>query len=307
MNNIVNLSDITGRGRIAPDTGAFSHLGHDYAFIHITSASAITDFLMQAVRMTGLSIMLCNAGRIELEVNASHFTLSGGDVLSVGAGSLLSVRDFDAAALDIYVLMISNEFLGDITFDINLVSSVGFNPERTPLLRLNEQEAKLMRGYFDIIHYNTTINPDAIFVRGISSSVISATLYQLLQFYHRLKGTTTPDDTETGRHNSRRNNYLSEFMRLVHQHHRSERSTAFYASRLFISPKYLSHIIKETTGRSAAEWIDQCVILEAKNLLRYSGKNVQQVAYELNFPNQSAFGKYFKHLTGMSPTEFQRK
>ena len=49
------------------------------------------------------------------------------------------------------------------------------------------------------------------------------------------------------------------------------------------------------------------MILEAKNLLRYSGRNVQQVAYELNFPNQSAFGKYFKHITGMSPTEFQRK
>lgn len=164
-----------------------------------------------------------------------------------------------------------------------------------------------MRGYFDIIHYNTTINPDAKFVRGISSSIISAVLYQLLQFYHRTSAHGSQDKPETSRHNSRRNNYLSEFMRLVHQHHRSERSTAFYASRLFISPKYLSHIIKEATGRSAAEWIDQCVILEAKNLLRYSGKNVQQVAYELNFPNQSAFGKYFKHLTGMSPTEFQRK
>ena len=48
------------------------------------------------------------------------------------------------------------------------------------------------------------------------------------------------------------------------------------------------------------------VILEAKNLLRYSGKNIQQVAYELNFSNQSSFGKYFKHLTGMSPSQFQK-
>ena len=37
-----------------------------------------------------------------------------------------------------------------------------------------------------------------------------------------------------------------------------------------------------------------------------SGKNIQQVAYALNFSNQSAFGKYFKHLTGMSPTEYQK-
>ena len=57
--------------------------------------------------------------------------------------------------------------------------------------------------------------------------------------------------------------------------------------------------------KSAGEWIDSYVIQEAKNLLRYSGKNVQQIAYELNFTNQSSFGKYFKNITGMSPTAFQ--
>lgn len=93
-------------------------------------------------------------------------------------------------------------------------------------------------------------------------------------------------------------------MSLVQQHHRRERSVTFYADRLYISPKYLSLVIKEATGRSAGQWIDDMVVLEAKNLLRFSGKNVQQVAYELNFPNQSAFGKYFKHLTGSSPTQY---
>ncbi|MDE6229526.1 MAG: helix-turn-helix domain-containing protein, partial [Muribaculaceae bacterium] len=47
------------------------------------------------------------------------------------------------------------------------------------------------------------------------------------------------------------------------------------------------------------------LLLEAKNLLRFSGKNIQQIAFELNFSNQSSFGKYFKNLTGMSPSEFQ--
>lgn len=65
-------------------------------------------------------------------------------------------------------------------------------------------------------------------------------------------------------------------------------------------------MVREATGRPASAWIDDYVILEAKNLLRFSGKNVQQIAYELNFTNQSSFGKYFKHLTGMSPTQFQR-
>ena len=69
----------------------------------------------------------------------------------------------------------------------------------------------------------------------------------------------------------------------------------------------MSLIIKEATGRTAAQWIDDYVIMAAKKLLRFSGKNIQQVAYELNFSNQSAFGKYFKRITGMSPTDFQRQ
>ena len=104
----------------------------------------------------------------------------------------------------------------------------------------------------------------------------------------------------------RRSSYVQDFMRLVHMHFTRERSVNFYASQLFISPKYLSLLVKEATGRSAARWIDHFVITEAKNLLRFSGKNIQQVAYALNFSNQSSFGKYFKHLTGMSPTEFQK-
>ena len=99
--------------------------------------------------------------------------------------------------------------------------------------------------------------------------------------------------------------YVHDFIGLVREHHRRERTVAFYADKLFISPKYLSLIIKETLGRSAAEIIDDYVILEAKNLLRFSGKDIQQVSYELNFPNQSSFGKYFKHLTGLSPSEYQ--
>ncbi|MGN0210432.1 MAG: helix-turn-helix domain-containing protein, partial [Muribaculaceae bacterium] len=85
-----------------------------------------------------------------------------------------------------------------------------------------------------------------------------------------------------------------------------EHSVNFYAQQLYISPKYLTLMVRETTGKTAARWIDDFIIMEAKNMLRYSGKNIQQVAYALNFSNQSSFGKYFKHITGISPSEYQR-
>lgn len=104
---------------------------------------------------------------------------------------------------------------------------------------------------------------------------------------------------------SRNEEYFTRFMEELAKHYQEERSVGFYASKLCITPKYLTTIIKRVSGRSAAEWIDSYVILEAKNLLRYSNLSIQEVAYQLNFPNQSFFGKYFKHQTGYSPSAYK--
>ena len=80
----------------------------------------------------------------------------------------------------------------------------------------------------------------------------------------------------------------------------------FYADKLFITPKYLSKVIKQASGRSGPEWIDSFVILEAKNLLKYTDKPIKEVVWQLHFPNPSVFNKYFKKHTGMTPSEFRK-
>jgi len=81
----------------------------------------------------------------------------------------------------------------------------------------------------------------------------------------------------------------------------------FYARQLCITPKYLTTLIKRISGKSVSEWIDNYVILEAKTLLKYSNMSVQEIAYYLNFPNQSFFGSYFKRNAGMSPSQYKAK
>lgn len=58
--------------------------------------------------------------------------------------------------------------------------------------------------------------------------------------------------------------------------------------------------------KTVGEWIDELVILEAKALLNSLSMNIQEIADRLNFANQSFFGKYFKHYTGMSPKEYRK-
>ena len=100
---------------------------------------------------------------------------------------------------------------------------------------------------------------------------------------------------------------MNQFIALLESGiYRTERNVAYYASRLCITPKYLSKLIKQATGRSAPDWIDAYVILEAKNLLRYSGKSIKEIVQDLNFPSQSVFYKYFKSHTGLTPSEYRK-
>ena len=77
----------------------------------------------------------------------------------------------------------------------------------------------------------------------------------------------------------------------------------FKAHLIVIAPDFLKRI----SGKSVSEWIDNYVILEAKTLLKYSNMSVQEIAYYLNFPNQSFFGSYFKRNAGMSPSQYKAK
>ncbi|MDE5744711.1 MAG: AraC family transcriptional regulator [Paramuribaculum sp.] len=280
----------------------FSKLGSDYIFARMSDINLFADMSKAPTRLGGVLIALTLRGEIELEVNLSRYTLQPDTIVVLGPDCLVQTRNAKGENMDAYVLIASESFMRDINLDINMLTAARMTPSPANVLRLSAEESALMTKYFELIHSNTSTNTDEKCVRSISRCLISAAVYQLIQFTMN----HPPHNSASTAVRSRRSSYVKDFIRLVHEHHRRERSVSFYASKLFISPKYLSLIVKESTGKSAAEWIDEYVVLEAKNLLRFSGKNVQQIAYELNFTNQSSFGKYFKHLTGMSPTEYQK-
>lgn len=96
-----------------------------------------------------------------------------------------------------------------------------------------------------------------------------------------------------------------DFKKLVQAHYYTERSVRFYAEQLFVTRKHLSETVKEITGRTAGEWIDATVVLEAKVLLLNPSYSIARIADMLNFADQSRFGRFFKNLTGQSPIEFR--
>ncbi|MDE6512150.1 MAG: helix-turn-helix domain-containing protein, partial [Muribaculaceae bacterium] len=141
--------------------------------------------------------------------------------------------------------------------------------------------------------------PDSPLKRTKISNLVQALLCEIIEKHYVSKdGTARPQ--------TRKEEILSKFIVEVLQHFRSERSVAFYADRLCLTPKHLSAVAKEITGHTASELIDHYVIMEAKIMLAESALTIQEISNKLNFANQSFFGKYFKHLTGYSPSAFRK-
>jgi AraC-like DNA-binding protein len=103
----------------------------------------------------------------------------------------------------------------------------------------------------------------------------------------------------------RKNEIYDQFIDLVRAHYKTEREIGFYAEKMYITPKYLSRTIKDASGRTAMEWIEEYVIIESKALLYSTNLTIQQIATEMHFESQSLFGKYFKRVTGLSPRGYR--
>ena len=95
------------------------------------------------------------------------------------------------------------------------------------------------------------------------------------------------------------------FIKELNTFNGTEHSFAFFANRLNLTPNYLSSRVKEYSGRTATEWIEDSIILEAKTMLKHTDLTIQEIAYKLKFPTQTFFGKYFKRITGMSPKQYK--
>lgn len=106
---------------------------------------------------------------------------------------------------------------------------------------------------------------------------------------------------------TRINPLVNRFKKMVTQHFREQHTVAYYANKLHINARHLSQTIKKETGKTASEWIQELLVLEAKILLQEKASPISQIADTLHFADQSMFGKFFKKYTGLNPSQYRQQ
>ena len=265
--------------------------------------TASSDSQMQVFRfpcrIDAFIIGVGTEGETSVSFNLHEFRLKKDSMFIFTPKNIMQVNSQQYFKAD--VIAISPDFMRRINIDIKNMMPLFLKFVENPTLALTPEESRSMRGMIAQIERETR-GPETHFSFDIVSGLIAATIYKVGDImYHYL---VEHPEGQNNSHN-RAEEYFKQFTHLLGEHFREERSVGFYARQLCITPKYLTTLIKRISGQSVSEWIDNYVILEAKTLLKYSTMSIQEIAYYLNFPNQSFFGSYFKRNTGMSPSQYK--
>lgn len=244
-----------------------------------------------------LTIILCTGGRKELQINFADYTLTPGSLAFIYPNSmwrpLATSSDFEAHYFSIQGTSAKewNAFI-----DLDTVFSLSSYIAKHPHTQLSLDETQVMTQYLNLLKSRYEANAQAIIIRFILSA-----------FTLELNRIFTAREKSDRSKISRQEDILWKFLTLLKQYHKEERTVNFYADKMCISPKHLSSVIKQMSHKTAHEIIADFVTMTAKRLLKTTTMSIQEISDELNFANQSFFGKFFKQNTGQSPSAYRRK
>lgn len=278
-------------------------LGDDFCIIDIPYADREPRFLTP-VRLDAYLVVFCLGGKVRLSINMKEFTMEKDQIALMIPGFIGQVVNIDAEHLreSHYVAIgMSRRYLSTLHLDLNRFFSEGSALSGSPCVRMTQEEKEIAAQYSRLAAL--VLRSDLPNKHESVASLISS-LFYLTEgvFTRRADSVHSQDPVLPGRSED----VFNKFLRLLAEYHTQERGVAFYAGKLFLSPKYFSKLIKEASGRSAPEWIDSYVIMEAKNYLKYSDMSIKEIVYRLHFADQPTFTKYFKAHTGFTPAQFRK-
>lgn len=272
-----------------------SYFSDDLAFAALTAETNPTEHASKSI--DGSAVIIMMTGEATLQINLKSYTIRPGTIVFFSPESIIRTERITANATG-YMLAYSRSFINDIQVGLSTSLPIYMLFRKSPVLKVTQEETAEILQLFQLMKKLMHSGKER-YLHEMVRSLFTTAFYLIAEINSRSQG----QPPKQGRCEV----IFDAFMSLLEQHCRSERNVSFYAEQLDLTPKYFSAAIKQVSGKSAARWIDEAVILEAKTLLKYSGKSIGEIAGELNFSTQSFFGKYFKQHTGESPSRYKHK
>lgn len=248
-------------------------------------------------RMDAFAVMFCVNGKAEAQINLKKYTLKSGTMALHVPENIIQINSCEN--LIVYSFIISSEFIQKIHLETKDLINLYMAAKTAPVLELEYSDIHILEKYYYLME--SILQSETTHKSNMTIGVTTSFLYKIYDILtKKLK-----ENEYTRKIPERCEIVFEDFIKEVNIFKGTKHSLSFFAERLNLTPNYLSSRVKEYSGRNATEWIEDSVILEAKTMLKHTDLTIQEIAYKLNFPTQTFFGKYFKRLTGISPKQYR--
>ena len=291
------ISYIKWRSSIEDITPADYRIGDDILLIDNShTMRAELSSYNEPFRIDMTMAIIYEQGSANLKINMRDYHIEAPAVLLV-----LNDQIYQSAGhsedLRSKVILMSRSFSDSLFANSGEILPLKSSIMKNPVMKI-ENEENVFGQFFQLLQ-NIAASPRQEFKIESARHLTLSMFYGYSHLKHEVN--------EVKSTNSRQEEIFTKFTELLERHHKKEREIAFYADKMCITSKHLSQVIKDYTGKTALGIIEEYVISEAKSMLLSTTMSIQQISDELKFPSQSVFGKYFKRVAGISPSEYRNR
>ncbi|RYF22058.1 MAG: helix-turn-helix domain-containing protein, partial [Flavobacteriales bacterium] len=220
------------------------------------------------------------------QVDANLVSIKENEILFVRQGNVTSLREVSPDAAG-YMILFEDQTLNQLLSKQELIKLFSANI----VIDLPKESSAWLNSLFELLSIEIYYpNPNL----GVCYSLLQAGLQKIFT-----------SSKELNKSINRSAEITFNFKELVYKHYLKHKSILFYAGELSVSENYLHRCIKETIGESPKEWINKVSILQSQLLLQDLTKSISEIAFELNYGDPSYFGRLFKKITGVTPSEYR--
>ena len=241
-------------------------------------------------------IYICLNGEGEVIIDENKYRLLPHTMCVAFPGTIIQYYSPKSEDLESYVLVLNMDFLREM--NIPSANAIYMSMRENPCITLNEEQQYAIMQVCKMMH-NKDSRRDHPYHAEINAHMLRLLCYELAGVY----ASHLPVRREPC---SRQDMLFRKFLSLLATDYAISREVQYYADKLNITPKYLTVVTRQASGRSATDWIMSTVMTNAKALLQSTQLSVQEISSRLNFANPSFFGQYFLRYSGLTPKEFRR-
>ena len=243
-----------------------------------------------------VTIGICFKGRMQLDINDCPYQVMPNDILISPPNAYIKNAwlspDFECNILCLSLRAVT-DFIPEnrLWNKINMLSAY-------PIIHVDNENLHIFELCMKMLKEKLQASVSR-YKKEIIYSIVKTYLLELLENINL----NEPPQKEF----SRKEILFKNFMKLISSQIMKPRSLSWYSDKLYVTPKHLSTVCKEVSGKTAFAWINEYIINDVKHSLLNSDMSIKEIADYYNFPNASFFGKYVRQHTGYSPGEYRNR